>query len=65
VACAELVERLEVDGRPVDLPEVIVFDLGADGRITKMRLFLQQPGGTAPVGGEDAMGDQSTSSSAS
>ena len=34
-----------------------VFELDSEGLITHMRLYLQQPGGTAPVGGRDAMGD--------
>lgn len=62
VGHAELLERLEVDGTPMDIPEVIVFDLGSDGLITRMRLFLQQPGGMPPVGGEGAKGDQRASS---
>jgi hypothetical protein len=57
VAVGELVEHLEVDGELRDIPEVIVFDLDGDGRIKKMRLFLQQPGGEAPVGGQEAMGE--------
>jgi hypothetical protein len=55
-AFGELIERVEVDGVLTDIPEVIVFDLAPDGRIGRMRLFLQQPGGTAPAGGRDAMG---------
>jgi hypothetical protein len=55
-AFGELIERVEIDGVLTDMPEVIVFDLAADGRISRMRLFLQQPGGTAPAGGRDAMG---------
>ncbi len=55
-AFAELIERVEIDGVLTDIPEVIVFDLAGDGRIGRMRLFLQQPGGTAPAGGRDAMG---------
>jgi hypothetical protein len=55
-AFAELIERVEIEGTLTDIPEVIVFDLAADGLIGRMRLFLQQPGGTAPAGGRDAMG---------
>jgi hypothetical protein len=55
-AFGELIERVEIDGVLTDIPEVIVFDLAPDGRIGRMRLFLQQPGGTAPAGGRDAMG---------
>ncbi len=57
VAVGELIEHLEVDGKITDIPEVIVYDLDANGLIKKMRLFLQQPQSEAPVGGRDAMGD--------
>ena len=56
VAFAQLVEHLRVDGEMTDIPEVIIFDLDDQDRITRMRLYLQQPGGVAPVGGKDAMG---------
>jgi hypothetical protein len=56
VAFAQLREHLRVDGQMTDIPEAIIFDLDGDGRIRRMRLYLQQPGGVAPVGGQDAMG---------
>jgi hypothetical protein len=56
VAFAQLVEHLRVDGIMTDIPEAIIFDLDANDRIRRMRLYLQQPGGLAPVGGKDAMG---------
>ena len=56
VAFAQLTEHLRVDGEMTDIPEVIIFDLDDRNRITRMRLYLQQPGGLAPVGGKDAMG---------
>lgn len=55
---AELTEHLEVDGVMTDIPEVIVYGLDGKGRINHMRLYLQQPGGEAPVGGKAAMGRQ-------
>ena len=55
---AELIEHLQVDGAMVDIPEVIVFGLDGKGHINRMRLYLQQPGGEAPVGGKAAMGRQ-------
>jgi hypothetical protein len=55
---AELTEHLQVDGVMTDIPEVIVFGLDGRGRINHMRLYLQQPGGEAPVGGRSAMGHQ-------
>jgi hypothetical protein len=53
---AELVEHLEIDGVMTDLPEAIIFRLDDEGLITGMHLYLQQPGGEAPVGGRAAMG---------
>jgi hypothetical protein len=58
VALAQLVEHLAVDGTMTDIPEAIVFDLTGEGLIRRMCLYLQQPGGVAPVGGKDAMGAQ-------
>jgi hypothetical protein len=55
-AIAELVEHLEVKEVMTDLPEAIVFRLDDEGLIKGMHLYLQQPGGEAPVGGRDAMG---------
>lgn len=59
LAFAQLIEHLEVDGEMMDIPEVIVFGLDDQDRIRQMRLYLEQPGGLAPVGGKDAMGTQS------
>ena len=56
LAFAELTEHLEIDGTMTEIPEVIVFQMDRKGRISHMRLYLQQPGGTPPVGGRDAMG---------
>jgi len=56
-AVAELIEHLDVDGELTDIPEAIVFDLDGEGLIKEMHLYLQQPGGQAPVGGTDAMGE--------
>jgi hypothetical protein len=53
---AELVEHLEVDGVMTDLPEAIIFRLDDEQLICGMHLYLQQPGGQAPVGGRSAMG---------
>jgi hypothetical protein len=59
VAYAQLVEHYRHDGEVRDTPEIIVFGLGDDGRVTRMRLYLQRPGGQAPVGGRAAMGTTS------
>jgi hypothetical protein len=56
LAFAQLIEHLRVDGAMTDIPEAIIFDLDDRNRITRMRLYLEQPGGLAPVGGKDAMG---------
>jgi hypothetical protein len=53
---AELVEHLEVNGVMTDLPEAIIFRLDDEQLICGMHLYLQQPGGEAPVGGRSAMG---------
>jgi hypothetical protein len=58
LALAELTERLPIDGTVTDIPEAIVFGLDGRGKINHMRLYLQQPGGTPPVGGKDAVGRQ-------
>jgi len=55
-AFAQLTEHYNHDGEVRDTPEIIVFGLGADGRVRRMRLYLQRPGGQAPVGGRAAMG---------
>ncbi len=56
LAYAELIEHYRHDGEVRDTPEIIVFGLGGDGLVHRMRLYLQRPGGQAPVGGRDAMG---------
>jgi len=55
-AVAELIEEYEVDGELRRTPEVIVFDLDADDRITRMRLYVQRVHDLPPAGGRSAMG---------
>jgi SnoaL-like domain len=55
-ATAELIEHFEVDGAVRETPEVIVYDLDADGLITSMHLYVQRRGEVPPAGGRDAMG---------
>jgi hypothetical protein len=55
-AFAQLIEHYEHDGEVRDTPEIIVMGLDDDGLIRRMRLYLQRPGGQAPIGGRDAMG---------
>ena len=61
VAYAQLIEHYEHEGQVRDTPEMIVFGLDDDGRVRRMRLYLQRPGGQAAVGGKDAMGATSPS----
>jgi hypothetical protein len=61
LAYAQLTEHYEHDGEVRDTPEIIVFGLDDDARVRRMRLYLQRPGGQAPVGGKAAMGATSSS----
>lgn len=56
VAVAEVTEEYEVDGELRRTPEVILFDLDTDDRITGMRLYVQRVHDVPPVGGRAAMG---------
>jgi hypothetical protein len=56
VAFGQFIEHLELKGVMTDIPETIIFDLNDEGLIRRMSLYVEQPGGLAPVGGEDAMG---------
>ena len=55
-ATAELIEHFEVDGTIRETPEVIVFDLDAEGLIASMHLYVQRRGELPAAGGRDAMG---------
>jgi ketosteroid isomerase-like protein len=41
LAFAELTETVKLDGKPVRYPEVLVFELDADGRIARVEVFIQ------------------------
>ena len=56
LAYAQLTEHYVHDGEVRDTPEIIVFGTDDSGRIRRMRLYLQRPGGQAPVGGRESMG---------
>ena len=43
LAFAELTETVEFDGKPMLTREVLVFELGADRRIARADIFIQQP----------------------
>jgi SnoaL-like domain len=47
----ELSETFEVDGQPTTYPECIVFERDAAGLISRVSVFIKQPGGDAPVEG--------------
>ena len=48
----ELSETFEVDGQPTTYPECIVFERDDGGLISRVSVFIKQPGGDAPVEGE-------------
>ena len=48
LAFAELTETVEFDGKPMLTREVLVFELGADRRIVRVDIFIQQPSPAQP-----------------
>jgi hypothetical protein len=44
LAFAELSETVAVDGAPMRTPEVLVFELDGDGRISRVDIFIQTRG---------------------
>jgi ketosteroid isomerase-like protein len=42
---AELTETVDLDGKPMRTPEALVFELNGDGRIARVDIFIQTPGG--------------------
>jgi ketosteroid isomerase-like protein len=44
-AYAELSETVELDGKPMRTPEVLVFELNTDSRIARVDVFIQTPEG--------------------
>jgi hypothetical protein len=44
-AYAELSETVELDGKPMRTPEVLVFELTGDARIARVDVFIQTPQG--------------------
>ena len=56
LAYAQLTEHYVHNGEVRDTPEIIVFGIDGSGRIRRMRLYVQRPGGQAPVGGRESMG---------
>lgn len=39
----ELSEHLEVQGRPTEYPECVLFEVGRDGKINDVRVFMMTP----------------------
>jgi ketosteroid isomerase-like protein len=44
-AYAELSETVELDGKPMRTPEVLVFEMNGEGRIARVDVFIQTPEG--------------------
>jgi ketosteroid isomerase-like protein len=42
VVLAELSETVEIDGKRLETPEALVFDLAPDGRIARVAIFLRR-----------------------
>jgi hypothetical protein len=42
VVVAELSETVTIDGSRLETPEALVFDLGPDGRIARVAIFLRR-----------------------
>jgi len=54
VVYAEVNESFVTDGTAMDFPEVLVFDIGDDGLITRVQVYMMHPGEEAPVPGGKA-----------
>jgi ketosteroid isomerase-like protein len=44
LALAELSETVEVEGKPLETPEALVFELDGDGRIARVTIYIQRVG---------------------
>ena len=42
IVLAELSETVTIDGKPLETPEALVFDLASDGRIARVAIFLRR-----------------------
>jgi hypothetical protein len=54
VVYAEVTESFVYGGEKMAYPEVLVFDLGGDGLISRVQVFMMRPGETPPVEGASA-----------
>ena len=48
---AEINESFVLDGKHMDFPEVLAFDLGSDGLITRVQVYMMRRDDRALVGG--------------
>lgn len=48
---AEINETFVLDGKRMDFPEVLAFDLGSDGLITRVQVYMMRPDEGTVVGG--------------
>jgi hypothetical protein len=46
VVYAEINESFQLQGEPMDFPEVLVFDLDADGLISRVQVYMMRPDDT-------------------
>ena len=51
---AEVEESFVLDGRRRAFPEVLVFDVGDDGRISRVQVYMMRPGEEPPIKGGKA-----------
>jgi SnoaL-like domain len=54
VVYAEVVESFVHQGEKMAYPEVLVFDLGGDGLISRVQVYMMRPGEAPPVEGASA-----------
>lgn len=51
VVYAEINESFVFDGKRMEFPEVLAFDIGDDGLITRVQVYMMRPDDEAVVGG--------------
>jgi hypothetical protein len=51
VVYAEINESFTLDGKRMDFPEILAFDVGDDGLITRVQVYMMRPDDKAAVGG--------------
>ena len=48
---AEINESFVLEGTRMDFPEILAFDIGGDGLITRVQVYIMRPDDEAAVGG--------------